>query len=97
MAMKLYVGNLLFATSSSDLEYLFGQAGTVESAWIATNLSGDSRGYGFVEMATQEQGFAAITQFHGKRFNGSQLIVNEEKPPSIAAANVNQPDCLHYA
>jgi cold-inducible RNA-binding protein len=89
MSMKLYVGNLLLETSSLDLEHLFKQAGAVESVQIATTPTGHSRGYGFVEMSSEEEGASAIVQFNGREFQGSQLIVNEEKPPMAAAAGVS--------
>ena len=81
MSMKLYVGNLAFQTSSSDLQELFAQAGTVESASIIEDRdTGRSRGFGFVEMATKEEGEAAISQLNGKEFNGRNLTVNEARP-----------------
>jgi RNA recognition motif-containing protein len=81
MAMKLYVGNLSFQTSSEDLQQLFAQAGTVESASVVEDReTGRSRGFGFVEMATKEEGEAAIQQFNGKEFNGRNLNVNEARP-----------------
>src|SRR5215204_866609 len=81
MSIKLYVGNLSFQTSSEDLRELFGQAGTVESASVVEDRdTGRSRGFGFVEMATKEEGEAAITQFNGKEFNGRNLTVNEARP-----------------
>jgi cold-inducible RNA-binding protein len=81
MSMKLYVGNLAFATSSQDLQELFAQAGTVESASVVEDRdTGRSRGFGFVEMATKEEGAAAISQFNGKEVNGRALNVNEAKP-----------------
>src|SRR5882724_8677570 len=81
MAMKLYVGNLAFQTSSEDLQQLFAQAGTVESASVVEDRdTGRSRGFGFVEMASKEEGEAAITQFNGKEFNGRNLTVNEARP-----------------
>ena len=88
MSMKLYVGNLLFQASSFDLEELFKQAGEVESAQVATTPAGTSCGYGFVMIASREEGETAIARFNEKEFNGSQLIVNEEKPPKAAAAGV---------
>jgi len=79
--MKLYVGNLAFQTSSEDLQQLFAQAGTVESASVVEDRdTGRSRGFGFVEMASKEEGEAAIAQFNGKEFNGRNLNVNEAKP-----------------
>lgn len=81
MSMKLYVGNLAFQTSSSDLQELFAQAGTVESASVVEDRdTGRSRGFGFVEMSSKEEGEAAISQFHGKEFNGRNLTVNEARP-----------------
>lgn len=79
--MKLYVGNLAFQTSSEDLRELFAQAGTVESASVVEDRdTGRSRGFGFVEMATKEEGEAAIAQFNGSELNGRQLKVNEARP-----------------
>ena len=81
MSMKLYVGNLSFDTSSNDLQTLFAQAGTVESvALIEDRETGRSRGFGFVEMQTKEEGAAAIEQFNGKELGGRSLKVNEAKP-----------------
>src|ERR1700738_1333479 len=81
MSMKLYVGNLAFATSSQDLQELFAQAGTVESASVVEDReTGRSRGFGFVEMPSRKKGAAAISQFNGKEVNGRALNVNEAKP-----------------
>ena len=81
MTMKLYVGNLAFETSSNDLQTLFAQAGTVESvALIEDRETGRSRGFGFVEMSTKEEGAAAVAQFNGKDLDGRTLKVNEAKP-----------------
>ena len=81
MSMKLYVGNLSFQTSSNDLQDLFAQAGTVESAAVVEDRdTGRSRGFGFVEMSSKEEGEAAISQFNGKEVNGRSLTVNEAKP-----------------
>jgi len=81
MAMKLYVGNLSFQTSNDDLKQLFSQAGTVESATIVEDRdTGRSRGFGFVEMSSKEEGEAAIAQFNGQEFAGRALTVNEARP-----------------
>jgi cold-inducible RNA-binding protein len=81
MSMKLYVGNLAFETSSNDLQTLFAQAGTVESvSLIEDRETGRSRGFGFVEMSTKEEGAAAVQQFNGKDLGGRTLKVNEAKP-----------------
>ena len=81
MTTKLYVGNLAFETSSNDLQTLFSQAGTVESVSVIEDReTGRSRGFGFVEMQTKEEGAAAIQQFNGKELGGRELKVNEAKP-----------------
>lgn len=80
MSMKLYVGNLDFQTSTDDLEELFSQSGTVESANIINDRdTGRSRGFGFVEMSSKEEGQAAIAALNGKEVNGRSLTVNEAK------------------
>ena len=79
--MKLYVGNLSFATSSQDLQDLFSQVGTVESASVVEDReTGRSRGFAFVEMSSKEEGEAAINEFNGKEIGGRALKVNEAKP-----------------
>ena len=81
MAMKLYVGNLSFQTSSEDLQQLFAQAGTVESATVVEDRdTGRSRGFAFVEMSSKEEGEKAIQQFNGTDLNGRNLTVNEARP-----------------
>ncbi len=81
MSMKLYVGNLSFSTSTSDLEKMFGEIGTVESTNIIEDReTGRSRGFGFVEMSTTEAGQAAIATLNGKEVDGRELTVNEAKP-----------------
>ena len=81
MSTKLYVGNLAFQTTSQDLQELFAQAGTVESASVVEDReTGRSRGFAFVEMATKEEASTAIDQFNGKELGGRALKVNEAKP-----------------
>jgi len=80
MSMKLYVGNLSFDTTTQDLEELFAQSGTVQSANIINDReTGRSRGFGFVEMSSKEEGEAIIAEFNGKDVNGRSLTVNEAK------------------
>ncbi|MBX7218608.1 MAG: RNA-binding protein [Blastocatellia bacterium] len=79
--MKLYVGNLSFSTTDGDLNTLFSNAGTVESAHVVTDRdTGQSRGFGFVEMSDRTAGEAAISQFNGHEVNGRVLSVNEARP-----------------
>jgi cold-inducible RNA-binding protein len=81
MSMKLYVGNLAYQTSSDDLQQLFAKAGTVETASVVEDReTGRSRGFGFVEMSSKEEGNAAIQQFNGHEIGGRALNVNEAKP-----------------
>jgi cold-inducible RNA-binding protein len=81
MSTKLYVGNLAFQTTSQQLQELFAQAGTVESASVVEDReTGRSRGFAFVEMSTQEEATSAIEQFNGKEVGGRALKVNEAKP-----------------
>src|SRR5206468_469698 len=81
MSTKLYVGNLSFNTSSQDLETMFGEAGTVQSANVVEDReTGRSRGFGFVEMSSKEEAQAAIAALDGKEVDGRNLKVNEAKP-----------------
>ena len=81
MSQKLYVGNLPFAASEEALKTLFTEAGTVESVKIIVDTySGRSRGFGFVEMASKEEGEKAISLLNGKTFMERALVVNEAKP-----------------
>ncbi|KKK63655.1 hypothetical protein LCGC14_2992090 [marine sediment metagenome] len=80
MSSKLYVGNLSFETKEEDLTTLFQQAGTVESARIITDrISGQSRGFGFVEMGSSQEAAKAIELFNGHSVNERNLTVNEAK------------------
>ena len=81
MSTKLYVGNLSFRVSSDDLFEHFGQAGTVESANVVQDReTGRSRGFGFVEMASEDEATAAIAQFNGAEYDGRNMVVNEARP-----------------
>lgn len=81
MSTKLYVGNLAFQTTSQDLQELFAQVGTVESASVIEDRdTGQSKGFAFVEMSTEEEAAAAIEQFNGKEVAGRALKVNEARP-----------------
>ena len=81
MAKKLFVGNLPFTVTSDALQAAFSQAGTVESATVMTDkMTGRSRGFGFVEMSTDEEAQKAIEMLNGKDFEGRSLTVNEAKP-----------------
>ncbi|GIW55219.1 MAG: RNA-binding protein [Nitrospiraceae bacterium] len=81
MGSKLYVGGLPYATTEPQLQDLFAQHGTVESARVITDkFTGQSRGFGFVEMSTAEEANAAIAALNGTQLDGRTLTVNEAKP-----------------
>jgi cold-inducible RNA-binding protein len=81
MGKKLYVGNLSYEVSSSDLEQLFSPHGTVESAEvIADRMTGRSKGFGFVEMGSDDEAQAAIRGLNGQDHEGRPLTVNEARP-----------------
>ncbi len=81
MAAKLYVGNLSFNTSESDLQQMFEKVGSVVSSTIIMDkMTGQSRGFGFVEMSSQDEANKAIAEFNGKDLDGRSLTVNEAKP-----------------
>jgi len=81
MALKLYVGGLPYSTTDDALKQAFAQAGTVTSATVIIDrMSGRSKGFGFVEMSTDEEAQKAIEMFHGKDFEGRTLTVNEARP-----------------
>ena len=81
MSTKLYVGNLSFRVSSDDLFEHFSQAGQVESANVVIEReTGRSRGFGFVEMSSEDEATNAIAQFNGTEYDGRNLIVNEARP-----------------
>jgi RNA recognition motif-containing protein len=81
--MNLYVGNLSYTTDDEQLRAAFEPYGTVLSAKvIADKFSGRSRGFGFVEMANDSEGSAAITEMNGKRVDGREISVSEARPKS---------------
>lgn len=81
MAKKLYVGGLSYDTSEDALKELFSEAGTVESAAIITDkMSNRSKGFGFVEMSSDEEAQKAIEMFNGKELDGRNIVVNEARP-----------------
>jgi RNA recognition motif-containing protein len=81
MGKKLYVGNLDYGVSDSDLEQMFAAHGTVVSAQVITDRdSGRSKGFGFVEMGTDQEAQAAISALNGKDVSGRNLTVNEARP-----------------
>ncbi len=81
MAKRLYVGGLPYATTDDALRAAFAQAGTVESANIIMDrMTGRSKGFGFVEMSTDDEAAAAIEMWNGKDFEGRRLTVNEARP-----------------
>jgi RNA recognition motif-containing protein len=81
MGTRLYIGNLSFNTSESDLSALFAQAGSVVNCSLITDkFTGKSRGFAFVEMGSQDEANKAIAQFHGTDFEGRALTVSEAKP-----------------
>jgi RNA recognition motif-containing protein len=79
--MNLYVGNLNYDMTEDELRNAFAEHGEVQSAKIITDkFTGRSRGFGFVEMASQEAGNAAMESLNGKDIGGRQLVVNEARP-----------------
>nr|MBI3614683.1 RNA-binding protein [Nitrospirota bacterium] len=81
MGTKLYVGSLPYSTTEQELSQLFSQHGTVQSAKVITDrYTGQSRGFGFVEMATGEEAQKAIAALNGTELGGRTLVVNEARP-----------------
>ncbi len=81
MSKKLYVGNLTYATTDSTLEQLFAEHGTVQSAQVIMDRdTGRSKGFGFVEMSSDEDARKAMQTLHGKEVDGRALTVNEARP-----------------
>ena len=91
MANKLYIGGLPYSTTQDALQNAFAQAGTVVSATVITDrMSGRSKGFGFVEMSTDEEAQKAIELFNGKDFEGRTLTVNEARPMTPRPPRSNQ-------
>ena len=81
MGKKLYVGNLPFSTTDESLQEIFAQAGTVQSAKIITDRdTGRSKGFGFVEMSTDQEATDAIQKFNGADYGGRNMTVAEARP-----------------
>lgn len=81
MAKKLYVGGLPYSTQTDSLKSAFAQAGTVSDAVIIMDkMTGRSKGFGFVEMANDDEAAKAIDMWNGKEFEGRTLTVNEARP-----------------
>ena len=81
MASKLYVGGLSYSTTGETLREYFAQCGTVESASVITDkFSGQSRGFGFIEMSTAEEAQRAISELNGKELDGRKITVNVSNP-----------------
>jgi len=81
MSNKLYVGNLSFRVTSEDLHEYFAAAGAVESANVVFDReTGRSRGFGFVEMTSEDDANNAIAQFNGQEYDGRNMVVNEARP-----------------
>src|SRR3990167_2924763 len=81
MGKKLYVGNLSFGITEESLQQLFAQAGTVESATVITDrATGRSKGFGFVEMSSDQEATDAIAKLNGTDFEGRAIAVSEARP-----------------
>ena len=81
MATKLYVGNLSYQTTDQQLNDLFSEAGNVSSAQVVTDrYTGQARGFGFVEMASEDEAQQAIAAINGRNIDGRALVVNESRP-----------------
>ncbi len=88
MAKKLYVGGLSYDTTEDALKEFFSQAGTVETATIIIDrISNRSKGFGFVEMSSDEEAGKAIEMFNGKEFDGRTITVSEARPPKPRTGN----------
>jgi cold-inducible RNA-binding protein len=93
MGRKLYVGNLPYQTGEAELTELFSKAGTVESARVMRDMAtGRARGFGFVEMATDEEAQKAITELNEYQLEGRTLVVNEARPKPMGMGSGGGPD-----
>ena len=91
MIKKLFVGNLPYSAKQDSLEELFSQAGKVESCNIITDkFSGQSRGFAFVEMETEDGAKAAIEKFNNYEMDGRKLVVNESRPKEDSGRRDNK-------
>lgn len=87
MAKRLFIGSLPWSTTDEELKQHFSAAGTVASASVITDrMSGRSKGFGFVEMSTDEEADKAIEMFNGKELGGRAIVVNEARPPKTEGA-----------
>jgi RNA recognition motif-containing protein len=87
MAQKLFVGGIAFATTSDGLRDFFAQSGTVLSATVVTDqFSGQSRGFGFVEMSTSQEAEQAVAQLNGRSLDGRSLRIEVSKPKAAGAS-----------
>jgi len=92
LGKKLYVGNLSYETTGSDLEKMFQPHGTVESAQVISDRdTGRSKGFGFVEMGTNQEAQAATQALNGQETNGRALTVNEAKPREERGGSRREP------
>lgn len=92
MSVRLYVGNLPFSASEADVTSLFSKIGTVAGVQlIHDKITGQPRGFGFVEMGSPTEAQAAVTKLHGSDFNGRTLTVNEARPMEPRPPRDGQP------
>ena len=93
MATNLYVGNLPYKVTQQDLQQMFSEAGEVANATVITDkFSGRSKGFGFVEMKTEEESKKAIEMFNGKDREGRAIVVNEARPREPRENNFQRRD-----
>lgn len=92
MSMKLYVGGLAYSITDKDLEDFFAEQGKVASATVIKDrASGQSKGFGFVEMEDLKEGQNAIKELNGKELGGRKIMVNQARPQEDKRPNVNRP------